>query len=208
MSGGRWYSTLVTLPDGRVLVLSGHPEDADRSGHNNNTMEIFEPSGRWTNLGDSPEIISKDEGYLYPRLHVLPGGDVFSSTPILSGQSGRWSPSGGTKWHDVCPAPANYDGFRRTAVLLPLLPEDGYRAMVVVAGGVHSHIIDFGTPAEPNSKPSWEPLERFALVAGRRARLNCNAVILPTAEVLISGGVQNQEYDNSRVNEPELLERF
>jgi hypothetical protein len=37
--------------------------------------------------------------------------------------------------------------------------------------------------------------------------LNCTGVILPTAEVLIVGGVQNQADDNSRVLDPELLRR-
>ncbi len=49
-TGGRWYPTLVTLPDGRVLALSGHPE-IDDSRHNNNTVELYDPaSGSWTRV--------------------------------------------------------------------------------------------------------------------------------------------------------------
>jgi hypothetical protein len=207
MRGGRWYPTLITLRDGHVLALSGHPEEADKSRHNNNTMELFDPATGWTNLGDSPNIVSAVSDYLYPRLHVLPGGDVFSSSPMLSGQSGRWSPSGSTSWKDVAPAPANYGGFSRTAVLLPLLPEDDYQAIVGVAGDVDSFFIDFGTSAAPNPGPSWTSLGPRSPVAAGRVRLNCTAVILPTAEVLIVGGVQNQSDDNSKVLDPELLRR-
>jgi len=206
MQGGRWYPTLLTLRDGRVLALSGHPEEA--SGlHNNTTMEVFDPATGWTNLGVSSEIISAESAYLYPRLHVLPGGDVFSSSPMLSGQSGRWSPGSGTTWRDVSPVPRTYDGYARTAVLLPLLPDDEYRAMVAVAGDADSHIIDFGTAAEPNPAPSWKSLGRRSAIAAGRVRVECTAVILPTADVLIVGGVERHEDENSKVLDPELLRR-
>lgn len=206
MRGGRWYPTLLTLRDGRVLALSGHPEEAsDR--HNNNSMELFDATPAWNYLGDSAEIVSAISDYLYPRLHALPGGDVFSSTPMRSGQSGRWSPSNGTTWANVSPAPASYGDFSRTSVLLPLLPEDGYRAIVAVAGDVDSHFIDFGTLASPNPSPAWQSLGPRSAVTGNRVRVNCHAVILPTTEVLIVGGVEDRAHDETHVFDPELLQR-
>jgi hypothetical protein len=212
MRGGRWYPTLVTLQDGHVLALSGHPEEADSHRHNNNTMELFDSAAGWTTLGDSPSITTSapgpgSPGYLYPRLHVIPGGDVFSSTPLLSGRSGRWSPSsGGTTWKDVSPAPANYGDYNHTSVLLPFLPEDGYRAMVAITGDKDSFVIDFGTPAAPNPSPSWVSLGGRSPTAAGRVRLNCSAVILPTSEVLVLGGLQNPADDNTKVLDPEVLQ--
>jgi hypothetical protein len=212
MSGGRWYPTLVTLRDGRVLALSGHPEEADTTRHNNDTMELFDTaSGIWLNLGDSAEVHSNDRNvlYLYPRLHVLPGGDVFSSTPMpgLPGQTGRWTPGSGRTWKGVTGVAPEYEGFGTTAVLLPLLPDDKYRTCIAVAGRKDTHLIDFGTPSAPDPAPTWHSLGARSAVAADRVRVNCNAVLLPTAEVLIIGGVEDQGNDDTAVLDPELLRR-
>ena len=36
MHGGRWYPTVVTLADGRVLAMAGHPSEGDNFRHINN----------------------------------------------------------------------------------------------------------------------------------------------------------------------------
>lgn len=231
--GGRWYPTLVTLASGEVLVLSGHPEKADETRHNNNTMLLHRPTAStpWQKIGDSLQIPSAFSGYLYPRLHVLPSGDVFSSTPVLSGRSARWTPGSGTNWRDVDPAPKGYGAYDFTSVLLPLLPEDDYRAQVAVFGAGEAppdppadppaptprgdpqgHIIDFGTLAQPNSSPRWNKIGPRVPTAKNRRRLNLNAVILPTADVFVCGGVVsrgllNGKEDNGPVFDPEMLVR-
>jgi hypothetical protein len=212
MHGGRWYPTLVTLSDGKVLALSGHTHKADTSRHNNHTMDVYEPaSGTWQDIGNSNEVLATDRDflYLYPRLHVLPGGDVFSSTPMpgLGMRPGRWTPGSGTTWRAVDVSPAGYAGFDTTAVLLPLLPEDGYRAAVAVAGDVDAYVIDFGTPASPVGSPTWKKLEPRSPASRNRKRLTCNAVILPTAEILIVGGVEDRDHDSTGVLDPEMLHR-
>lgn len=236
--GGRWYPTLVTLASGEILVLSGHPENADRDRHNNHTMLLFRPTATnpWQVIGDSAQIPSAFSGYLYPRLHVLPGGNVFSSTPVLSGKSARWTPGSDTTWHDVATAPTAYGGFDFTSILLPLLPDDNYRAQVAVFGAGNAppdpppppppappppptprgdpagHIIDFGTTAYPNPNPTWAKLPSRAPYANNRRRMYVSAVILPTAEVFVCGGVVvpgliNGNEDNSPVLDPEMLVR-
>lgn len=82
MHYGRWYPSLVTLPDGKVFVASGvtkllkplysdHPE---MSGTNVEQTETYDPStGRWTYNGRSA-----DHSFpLFPRLHLLPDGKVY-----------------------------------------------------------------------------------------------------------------------------------
>jgi len=205
MEHGRWYPTLVTLKDGSVVAVSGHPEEGE-TRHNNNSLEIFNPSV-WTNAGDSAQIPSAFSGFLFPRLHVLPGGDVFSSTPVLSGNSARWSPGSGTTWKDVAPSPPTYGDFATSSVLLPLLPDDGYRAVVAVTGQAETHFIDLGTAASPNAAPVWKSLGARSAAAAGRVRVNGHAVILPTSEVLVVGGVEVKENDDTKVLDPELLRR-
>ena len=39
--GGRWYPTLIALPDQTVAAFGGHPEEADRR-HSNYSVEVFQ----------------------------------------------------------------------------------------------------------------------------------------------------------------------
>src|SRR5205807_261422 len=103
MDGGRWYPTLVTLADGRVLAMSGHPSRGNIGRHINNTPEIFVPDeNRWilrNALGyegrqNNPRTGDPGFQVQYPRLHVLPNGDVFCVTPLYENEpsSVRYNP--------------------------------------------------------------------------------------------------------------------
>jgi hypothetical protein len=82
MKYGRWYPTLVTLPDGDVFVASGvtklvkpiYPEQPFNSGRNVVQTETFDVGcGRWSENGPTAERTLPT----YPRLHLLPNGHVF-----------------------------------------------------------------------------------------------------------------------------------
>ena len=82
MHYGRWYPTLVTLPDGDVLVASGvtklvkpvYPDHPLNSGRNVVQTETFDVGcGRWSENGPLGERTLPT----YPRMHLLPNGDVF-----------------------------------------------------------------------------------------------------------------------------------
>lgn len=89
MSFGRWYPSLVTLPDGRLLVASGvtkllkpvYPGAPLDSGTNVKQLETYDPAtGAWTTLPDSANRSLP----LFPRLHLLPNGHVYYD---VAGQS-------------------------------------------------------------------------------------------------------------------------
>ncbi|TKK80704.1 hypothetical protein FDA94_35520 [Herbidospora galbida] len=184
--GGRWYPTLLTLHDGIVLALSGHPNESDLVRHQNNTMEVW-VGGEWTVLGDTDAIDIRREtttgapplaGYLYPRVFSGPRRDVFSATPIayeataksdqLPHASATWlGPDSGVTWTRNSRPPAGiprwdgYDGFHLPATLLPLLEEEGFQFQVLLAGGAgltSGWVIDLGTPAAPVAHPQWAQL--------------------------------------------------
>ncbi|MHA7924941.1 MAG: galactose oxidase-like domain-containing protein [Marinobacter sp.] len=82
MKYGRWYPSLVTLPDNKVLVTSGvekllkpvYPSDPLNSGRNIVQTEIYDPcTGTWA---VNPSTADRSLP-LYPRLHLLPNGHVF-----------------------------------------------------------------------------------------------------------------------------------
>ncbi|CAN5568016.1 hypothetical protein BH20ACT2_BH20ACT2_13090 [soil metagenome] len=82
MNFGRWYPSLVSLPDGDVFVASGvtkllkpvYPERPLDSGTNVKQTETYDPAtGEWTlNPATADRSLP-----LYPRLHLLPNGNVY-----------------------------------------------------------------------------------------------------------------------------------
>jgi hypothetical protein len=83
MKYGRWYPSLVTLGSGDVFVASGvtkliktfYPDrGATEQGTNVHQTETYNPQrGKWTYNGAAADRSLP----LYPRLHLLPNGDVF-----------------------------------------------------------------------------------------------------------------------------------
>lgn len=200
MGGGRWYPTLVTLADGRVLVMSGHPDQAD-DRHTNDTPEVYDPDANvWIQrraLGVQgwpwPEHPDQVMPITYPRMHLLPGGDVLCVTPLdETARSVRYDPTT-EEWRHVGQALANPDylnpsltyGRNTTSVLLPLLLSQDHRPRVLVCGSDRPLRIDLGEP-----EPAWVPTAPRRL-AGRPRRYNLTAVLLPTGDVFISGGVSD-----------------
>jgi hypothetical protein len=201
--GGRWYPTLVTLPNGRVLAMAGHPK-ADDTRHDNYSPEVYSPmSNTWRFVG--PNDPARSVGN-YPRLHLLPNGRVFSSTPLVGGRNFEFYPVSG-EWKDICAQPADglYGGFSISSVLLPLRPNDGYRPRVLICGGQQAMILDLRA-----STPAWTPTAPRTLNAPNPPRRHhLNAVLLPTGEVFVCGGVSaDDSSDASRVLAAESYNPF
>ena len=82
MNVGRWYPSLVTLGDGKVFVASGveklvkpvYPDQPLESFTNVRQSETYDPaSGKWQSNGEAGERSLP----LFPRMHLLPNGDVY-----------------------------------------------------------------------------------------------------------------------------------
>lgn len=82
MEYGRWYPTLVTLANGNIFVASGvtkllkpvYPDKPLNSGRNVVQTETYDiDSGQWnTNPATAQRSLP-----LFPRMHLLPNGDVY-----------------------------------------------------------------------------------------------------------------------------------
>ncbi len=70
MSGGRWYPTVTTLADGRMLVMAG-----TSNGRTNTTPQVLD-GDRWVDY-DGPGPLTPN----YPCMHVAPDGQVCISGP-------------------------------------------------------------------------------------------------------------------------------
>jgi hypothetical protein len=81
MAHGRWYPSVVSLPSGDVFVASGvtklvkpvYPDAPEQSGTNVRQTETYDLcTGQWAVNGATAERSLP----LYPRLHLLPDGQV------------------------------------------------------------------------------------------------------------------------------------
>jgi len=100
--GGRWYTTLITLPSGSVLAMCGHPIISDDTyrppgqqplpinfddRHNNTKPEIFDlSSNAWALINRALGVSgAHDYAPFFPRMHVVPfTGEVLIVQPLYS----------------------------------------------------------------------------------------------------------------------------
>ena len=189
MAHGRWYPTVTLLSDGRVMTFSGQ----DETGTTNKTVEIYTVGSGWSAASTAPWTPP-----LYPRQHLLPNGNVFVSGPnpttyIFNPNNQTWTTVATTK----------YGGTRTygSSVLLPLTPANNYDPKVMLLGGSTSatattEIIDLGA-----GSPSW--------VFGpdmSQARIEMDAVILPTGKVLALGGSSSDEVASTHSRNADLYD--
>ena len=177
MAHGRWYPTGTVLGDGRTMVFSGLTE----TGSTNTSVEFYSASSGWSAAFAAPWMPP-----LYPRLHVLPNGNVFYSGSTTG--SSLFNPSTHTWTTNI--AFTNYSGTRTygTSVLFPLTPANNYTPKVIIMGGGNpstntSEIIDLSaaTPRWANGPNMSQP------------RIEMNATILPSGKILALGGSLNDE---------------
>jgi len=177
MAHGRWYPTVTTLGDGRVMTFSGLTE----TGGTNTAVEIYTVGSGW-----SQEYAAGWTPPLYPRMHLMTDGNVFYSG---SGTGSRIFNTTTRTWSGVV-ATTNSSVTRTygTSVMLPLTPANGYRPRVMILGGGNpatatTEIIDLAaSPLQWQSGPSMS-----------QPRIEMNATILPNGKVLAVGGSTNDE---------------
>src|SRR4029077_21216627 len=183
MADGRWYPTATTLRDGSVMILSGLGQD----GSTNETIEIYKVGVGWS----QPYPISPFSAALYPRMHLLPNGTVFYSGPGTD--SGIFNPAAiadpNTHGWQFGPT-TNYSGTRTygSSVLLPLLPSNNYKPVVMIMGGGNpatntTELVDLSA-----TNPTWVNGPLMS-----QPRIEMDAVILPSGKVLAVNGSTNDE---------------
>jgi hypothetical protein len=172
MHSPRWYPTLTTLSDGRVLVTAG---EINCDGCNALTPEIYNPAtNTWTELPGAP----LDVPY-YPHVFVLPDGRVLASSTT----------------EDAIVTRA-LDIVAQTSTVVDPVPVDGGSAAMFLPGKV----IKAGTSTNPDDpvmpaadttfvidmtqgSPVWRETAPMAF-----ARAFHTLTVLPDGKVLVTGG--------------------
>ena len=180
MAFARWYPTNTTLPNGEVLTLAG----ADQNGNPVPIPEVGDGTS-WRQLTGASLTLPN-----YPRAFVAPDGRIFVA-----------GPSAGSRWLDVSGAGSwttgptmNYGSRTYGSAVM-------YEAgKIMFVGGNSSptntaELIDLNQP-----NPQWTYTGSLTY-----ARWNLNATVLPTGDVLVTGGVNGDRSNPAlKVNATEL----
>jgi hypothetical protein len=168
MNAGRWYPTVLPLPDGEALVIAG-TDTAAKTGENP-LPQVFQPASRtWRDLTGAQRVL-----LTYPWMYNTPDGRVFMAGPAVDSMfldvsgTGAWSPgprtSAGTRLYGSS-----------------VMYDEG-KVMVVGGGTVAPtptvEVIDLTAPA-----PAFRRVQPMSV-----ARKQHNTTLLPDGTVLVTGG--------------------
>jgi hypothetical protein len=190
MAHGRWYPSNVNLNNGGTMTFSGYNE----TGSTNRAVEIYSVPGGW-----SPEALAPWTPPLYPWLHLLPNGKVFYSGSTSN--SSLFDPSISTWTTNIAQTTYNQTRTYGSSVLLPLLPETGYKPQIMIMGGndpatATAEMIDLSV-----ATPAWHSLPPMS-----GPRVDMNAVMLPTGKILALGGSGQHEVASTATLQADLFD--
>jgi Domain of unknown function (DUF1929)/Glyoxal oxidase N-terminus len=170
MRRGRWYPTTTVLGDGAVVILAGK----DASGIHVNEPEV------WSDGTLRQLTTAKLKLPLYPRMFLAPDGRLF-----MAGENARTrylNPSGAGTW---TLGPARRYGRRDYGAAV--MYDAG--KILYVGGGLTTNtaeIINLNA-----ATPRWRWTGSMAY-----PRRHLNAVVLPTGEVLVTGGSRGTVFND------------
>jgi hypothetical protein len=195
MNKGRWYPTNTALGNGDVLVVSGDVTPTER----NTVPQIWQvATSTWRDLTGAAGTGLSSE--LYPRMFLGPDGRIFKAGPDAA--TGFLDTSGNGRW-TAGPFRSLANRDYGSAVLY-----DGKVLMIGGGGGVaeptvdpskSSEVIDLSEPF-----PAWRTLQNDM----QFARRHHNATLLPTGQVLVTGGTSSPGFNDAAagVLEAELFD--
>jgi hypothetical protein len=185
MAHGRWYPTLVTLGDGRVLAVSG----LDANGNLNTTVEIYTAAtDKWQTLHLPNHFAGLP---LYAHLLLMADGRILFTGGQVEGPDVALGPclldiAAGPV--GVAPLPnLSVPGSRRQSASVLLPPAQDQRAMIMGGGIGDEGIVDATANVDiidlKAAHPQFQPAAPMNL-----PRTHVNATLLPDRTVLVTGG--------------------
>jgi plastocyanin len=179
MAHGRWYPTLITLGDGRVLAIGG----LDETSTNNRLPETYENVTGWT-----PHTPFAADPPTFGHFFLLANGRVFYSGGYMGGGG-----FGAGRINVATSAIAPVTGLRspgqRGQAASVLLPPAQLQQVLIMGGG--DPAIDLVDRIDlAASTPKYKPAASL-----HHRRMHLNAVLLPDRTVHVSGGGLMSEMD-------------
>lgn len=223
MKHGRWYPTLVTLADGKVVTVNGY----DEYGVYNKLIEVFNPSTEtWAiqydplgtssycaGEGQNPTIMPGagtqcygpgvgPNALLYPRMHLMPEGLV-----IVCGQSKTmrtYNPATGV-WKFAGNMLFNASRGYGSSVLLPMQNVATEKGKVLIFGGTATSDSFATNTAEVLTLNGTSIVSRWTNPSNR-GRRHPIPVILPNGKIMVIGGTEFQNDSSLKIMEAEIFD--
>ncbi len=219
MQERRWYPSVLTLPDGRALVVSG-TSGAD-------PLEIFDPdTNAWTTLEGSEKSFPER----YPAMRILPNGRIYS--PRIGWDHGDQAvlltldDNDVAAWQDAEGPGAFHENGDVTfhvddTVDPPQAIMRAYAGGIVDARGLDSACgSDHPDPAcQAGEAPEHNlveqvdltnagdaPLRWESLAAMRHSRANVSVVMLPDGKAWAVGGQTGGQWNDAEQNDDFVIE--
>jgi hypothetical protein len=173
MRRGRWYPTTTTLANGDVVILAGK----DEAGVGVRVPEVWS-SGTLRQLSTAAVGLP-----LYPRTFLAPNGKIFlaggfSATKYLDPTgTGSWTPVATRKYGE-----RDYGA--------AVMYDDG--KILYVGGGRTTNTAE--TINLNSATPAWQWTGSMAF-----PRRHLNATVLPTGEVLVTGGTSGITFNDYKL---------
>jgi galactose oxidase-like protein len=196
MQHGRWYPQLLTLPDGRILTVSGKN---DTSGDLNPGFEVFDPlHAAWAQL-QPPHDPNFNGLPFYAHLFVMADGRVFFSGGRMDDDRPQAAGILNLAQHPVGfqAVPAIEDATLRNQSASVLLPPAQDQRVMIIGGGPVDDVTSATGLTEIVHLTDPHPAYALAMPLSL-PRMHLNAVLLPDRTVFVSGGAISHEEANIR----------
>jgi hypothetical protein len=190
----RWYPTIETLPDGRVIIIGGNQFGGFVSSQdNNNPTYTFWPDDNKEGDIKLPLLDQTVPANLYPLTWLLPSGNLLIQSnwkAVVFDYLNKVQ----SNLPDIPAAVRTYPASAGT-VMLPMTPGNGHTATVLFCGGNDRYdwttVVSLATsPASdscvrisPDVSSDWETDEPL-----REGRTMGNMILLPTGKILMVNG--------------------
>jgi hypothetical protein len=171
MAKGRWYPTSTVMGNGDVVITAGTDQDSA-----NVTIPEVWSNGTVRQLTGAPQPLA-----WYPRAFVTPTGTLFVAGPAV--QSRFLTVTGAGSWKNGPKRVFDKERTYGAAVMY----DDG--KILYAGGGLTTNtaeVIDLNA-----ATPTWSLTTPMAF-----ARRHHNLTVLPTGEVLATGGVAGTTFDD------------
>jgi hypothetical protein len=205
-----WYPTLVAGVR-HMFIFAGRDTQMEGTGGGpgDSIEKMAYGTTAWTSTG-----VSLRTKATYPRVSLLPNGKLFVASPADTNRKNQiFDPGPNTlapAGNDVVPESAAgqlhcCESWKSTGVLLPLVANGGsYPQMrFALLNGVNAYVKDLGQP-----NPTWQSMGTRPPELGSPTPLRtfANSTLLPTGQILVTGGVGAGELDSAAVTKAEVYD--
>jgi hypothetical protein len=171
MTEGRWYPSVINLPNREVLFIGGNSNETTRF---NRIADVWNPSTNTLRRLTSASTQGRGFNHLYPWVHVAPNGQVFysGSTPKMT----YLNTAGNGSWSSIYTRDTTYRGYGSSVMYEP-------GKLLIMGGGGNTK-----TAVTINLTSGVEVTATSSMSYGRT---HLNATLLADGSVFVNGGNTN-----------------